>query len=247
MTNKETISGRSADFQTTHWSVLLAATDATSPKGRAALAELCQNYWYPVYVFMRRRGQPPERAQDLTQELFCRLLEKGAFASVDRNRGRFRSFLRTCAVNLVSREWNREHAVKRGGAQRVVAFDEALAERRYAAEPAISESPEKLFERRWAVSLLERVMERLRKEHAETGKAAQFEVLEVFMSGAKDAVGSYASAAAQLGVSELAARKAASRMRSRFGELLRMEVAQTLTNPAELEEEMNYLRTVLSG
>ena len=226
---------------------MLAASQPDSPQAQAALSQLCHVYWYPVYAFLRRRGHNADEAKDLTQELFCHLIEKRSLEVADREKGRFRSFLLACVQNLLAKQWQKEHTLKRGGQYSFVPLDEVWAETRYGAEPVDSMSPEKLFERRWALTLLDQVMEQLQREYAGAGKSAQFEALQVFLSGAKDAPASYAEVGAQINVGENAARQAAYRMRSRFGELLRMQVAQTVASPAELEAELSHLRKVLSG
>ncbi len=247
MSHLDSTTAGPVDFQTTHWSLVLAASQADSPQAQAALSQLCRLYWYPVYAFLRRRGHKPDAAKDLTQELFYRLIEKRSLEVVDREKGRFRSFLLACVQNLLAKQWEKEHTLKRGGQYSFVPLDEVWAETRYSAEPADPMSPEKLFERRWALTLLDQAMEQLQREYANAGKNAQFEALQVFLSGAKESPASYAEIGAQLNLGENAARQAAYRMRGRFGELLRMQVAQTVAGPAELEAELTHLRTVLSA
>lgn len=237
----------SGDFRHTQWSVVLTAGQTDSPEAREALAELCQAYWHPVYAFIRRRGHEVEPAKDLTQEFFSRLIEKQYVRSADRERGRFRTFLLVCVEHFLSHERNKERARKRGGDYIFVALDDALAEERYGAEPLDEMSPDKLFDQRWAMTLLERSLQELKQEYAQAGKAAQFDALEVFLSGAKEAPCSYAELGSRLDLTEGAARQAAFRMRSRFGELLRTALAQTVAGPQELEMEMNHLRAALSS
>jgi RNA polymerase sigma factor (sigma-70 family) len=233
-------------FQSTHWSLVLTASQADSPQAQEALGKLCCLYWYPVYAFIRRQGYDPDQAKDLTQELFARIIEKRYLAAADREKGRFRSFLLTCAQHLLSNERKREHALKRGGEYSFVPLDDLVTESRYQAEPADGMSPEKLYERRWALALLDQALDQLQCEYVKAGKGAQFDVLQVFLSGAKEAPGSYADVCAQLKLSENAVRQAAYRMRCRFRELLQTVVAQTVASPAELESELSHLRTVLS-
>jgi RNA polymerase sigma factor (sigma-70 family) len=236
-----------ADFRSTHWSVVLAANQPDSPESRKALARLCETYWYPVYIFIRRRGHDPDDAKDLTQELFARLIEKQFLEAVDQEKGRFRSFLLTCVKRLLNKEWKKAQTLKRGGEYTFVPLDDAVAEARYGAEPADGMSPEKLFERRWALTLLEQTLEQLKAEHARAGKTVQFDALEVFLSGSKEPANSYGEIGAQIGMTEGAARQAAFRMRGRFGELLRARLSAEVASPAELEAEMMHLRAVLSG
>lgn len=236
-----------AGFQTTHWSVVLTAAQGDSPQAAQALAALCQTYWYPVYAFIRRWGHSPDDAKDLTQELFARLIAKDYLRVVDREKGRFRTFLLACTQHLLCNEWKREQAVKRGGGQVLVPLDDVTAENRYGAEPADLATAEKLFERRWALLVLDQAMEQLRQEQARAGKAEHFAALESFLSGAKDANASYAEVAAQLGMTEAAARQAAVRLRRRFGEVLRAEVAKTVANPAEVQQELGHMLVILSG
>src|SRR6185436_16358124 len=157
-------------FQMTRWSMVLAASQPDSTESRAALASLCEAYWYPVYAFLRRRGYDRDRSRDLTQELFAQLIEKRSFEVADKERARFRSFLLACLRHLLSHEYKKEHAVKRGGNYTFIPLDEVLAENRYGAEPADEMSPEKLFERRWALTLLDQVMADLREEYVDSGR-----------------------------------------------------------------------------
>ena len=247
MSHQDSTTGGPVGFQTTHWSLVLAASQPDSPQAQAALSQLCHAYWYPVYAFLRRRGHKPDEAKDLTQELFYRLIERRSLEVADREKGRFRSFLLACVQNLLAKQREKEHTLKRGGQYSFVPLDEVWAESRYSAEPVDLMSPEKLFERRWALTLLDQAMEQLKREYTNAGKSAQFEALQVFLSGAKDSPNSYAEVGAQLNVGENAARQAAYRMRGRFGELLRMQVAQTVASPAELDAELGHVRKVLSG
>jgi len=235
------------DFRHTQWSVVLAAGQTDSPETREALAELCQAYWHPVYAFIRRRGYEVEPSKDLTQEFFARLIEKQYVRTADRQRGRFRSFLLACVEHFLSHERKKDQAHKRGGQYTFVPLEDAMAEERYGAEPVDEMSPDKLFDQRWALALLERSLQQLKQEFVQAGKADQFEALEVFLSGAKEAPCSYAELGVRLDLSEGAARQAAFRMRARFGELLRTGMAQTVTSPQELEAEMNHLRNALSS
>jgi RNA polymerase sigma factor (sigma-70 family) len=247
MANSYSTSGGGVDFRTTHWSLVLTACQSDSPQAQEALAKLCQVYWYPVYAFLRRRGHDPDQAKDLTQELFAQLIEKRGFEVADRERGRFRSFLLACLQHVLSHERKKEQALKRGRDYAFISLDEVVAENLYGTEPADVMSPEKMFERRWALTLLDQTVAQLRDEYAQAGKGAQFDALEVFLSGAKNGCTSYAQAGAELHLSDAALRKAVERMRCRFGDLLRMQVAETVANPVELEAELAHLREVLTG
>jgi len=235
-------------FKITHWSMVLAANQADSPEAQEALGRLCQTYWYPVYVFIRRRGHEAEPAKDLTQEFFTRLIAKQYLRIADRERGRFRTFLMSCVDHFLSNERKKEHTLKRGGHCTFIQLeDTSSAEDWYLAEPVDEMSPDKLLDRRWALTLLEMSLKKLKEEYVASGKAAQFEALHGCLSGAKEAPASFAEIGLQLGLSEDAARQAAVRMRSRFRELLRQGVAQTVASPQDLEAEMSHLRAVLSA
>jgi RNA polymerase sigma factor (sigma-70 family) len=230
-------------FTTTHWSVVLAAGHSSAPGAQEALEQLCRAYWYPLYAYVRRQGHSVEDAQDLTQEFFRRLLEKKSLGAADQERGRFRTFLLTCLQRFLISEWRRDQADKRGGAK-LAFWDGAAAEAHYCAEPVTELTPEKIYEKRWAVLLLERVQTRLREETAQAGKAELFDELKSLLWGDK-AVGSYAELSEKLGMTEGALRIAAHRLRLRFRELLRAEIAQTVADPAEIDEEMRHLFQVL--
>lgn len=233
-------------FQTTHWSLVLAAGEPGHPAAQRAVAELCRNYWYPLYAFVRRKGRPAEEARDLTQDFFSVVLEKNYFGDADRERGRFRTFLLAAAENFLRNDWAKRQTLKRGGGIGFISFEADTAETRYLREPVDGETPEKLFDRRWAVSLLETVMERLRSEFAKAGKQDHFESLHVFLSGEKHAA-SYVEVATKLNLSEGAVRVAVHRMRARYGELLRKEIATTLADPRDVDDELRHLFAVLGG
>ena len=229
------------NFKETHWSVVLAASQKDSSLAHAALTKLCENYWYPLYAFIRRRGHDPESAKDLTQEFFSRLIEKDYVRVADPHRGRFRTFLLTCLERFLNGERRKKETVKRGGQYTFLALDEMQAEGWYSAEAAEDLSPEKLYDRRWALTLLDDTYKQLRKEFAEAGKPVQFEALQIFLSGSKGGEHSYLDLGRQLGLSENAARQAAFRLRTRYGDLLRTRVAETVSGPRELEAEMAHL------
>ena len=233
-----------AEFHTTSWSLILAAASDPTIHARRALATLCQTYWNPVYAFIRRHGHDPDKAQDLTQEFFACLIEKNYLGDANRQRGRFRSFLLTCVKHFLANEWDKAKALKRGGGQISVSIDVVEAERWYA--PAIVEdaTPESLFERRWALSLLERVMFRLREEYADGGRKEQFNTLVEFLHQDSDDSG-YREAAQRVGMSAGALRMAALRMRKKYRELLRAEIGETVTSPTDVDDEIRFLLSSL--
>ena len=241
----ENPAGMPESFDTTHWSAVQAAGRNSATSSRKALEELCRNYWYPLYAYVRRQGNSPEDAQDLTQEFFCRFLEKEHVKLADRDRGRFRTFLLTSLKHFLVNEWAKRNAAKRGGGQ-VFSLDEDAAETRYSFEPAHNLTPDKLFEKSWAMALLERTAERLREEYARFGKLAIFERLQGLLQGDKSEV-PYAELAGELGMSEGALKVAVHRLRHRYQEMLHAEVAQTVGSPSEVEEELRYLAGLVSG
>jgi RNA polymerase sigma factor (sigma-70 family) len=229
-----------ASFATTHWSVVLEAGRGAGDGAAEALERLCAAYWYPLYAFVRRRGASPQDAEDLTQEFFLRLLDRGSLSTVQREGGRFRSFLLTAFKRFLANEHERRQTLKRGGGHAPISLDELSPEERYRAEPLETLSPEVLFDRRWAGTLLDRAMSRLRAEQVEAGKGRLFERLKPCLSGGEE-TGAYAPLAGELGMSEDAIKMTAHRLRRRYGELLRAEVAQTVSTAAEIEEELRYL------
>lgn len=228
-----------ATFVTTHWSVVLAV-GGDSPAASAALEELCRTYWYPLYAYVRRKGHDVHDAQDLTQEFFARLLRGDSLLQVHPDKGRFRSFLLAAMNHFLAKQWRRETAQKRGGGQAALSLDAAAAEDRYRLEPVDLQTPDKVFERRWAMTLLARALERLRQERKESGQAAVFDALQGLLTGEKCAQ-PYTQIASQLGLTEDAVKQTAKRLRQRYGELLRQEVAQTVTRPDEVDEELRHL------
>jgi len=234
-----------AHFATTHWSVVLRAGQGEQVEDTtAALGRLYQTYWYPLYAYVRRQGHDPQTAEDLVQEVFLALLDKNQLASVGPEKGRFRSYLLAAVNHLLANEWHKRHRQKRGGGQALVALDALAAEERYRLEPADDRAPDRLFERRWALALLDAVFARLRAEWQEAGKGPTFESLGVFLSGDSESPG-YASVGAELGWSEGATRVAVHRLRQQYRDLLREEIAQTIANPAEAEDELRHLLAVL--
>jgi RNA polymerase sigma factor (sigma-70 family) len=242
----KTLPQAAGQFATTHWSVVLAAGHKSSPRAQEALATLCQTYWYPLYAFVRRQGCNPHDAQDLTQEFFARFIEKNFLDDVHRDRGRFRSFLLAALKHFLANEWDRAQAAKRGGGRACISLDDHDAERRYALEPKDEMSADRIYERRWAMTLLECVLAGLKQEFSDAGKAAQFELLKGTLSSGRGAV-TYAEIAARLKSSEEAVKVAVHRLRKRYRELLRAEIAQTVASPEEVEDEIRHLFAVLAG
>jgi RNA polymerase sigma factor (sigma-70 family) len=233
-------------FATTHWSVVVAAGRTDSPSVQAALSQLCQTYWYPLYAFVRRQGHSPHDAQDLTQEYFARMLEKNCLADVERSKGRFRSFLLASLKHFLANEWDKARAQKRGGGVTFIPLDAASAETRYGIEPADTETADKLFERRWALTLLDRVLTRLRDEYATQGKLRVFDQLKHTLTG-ESASAPYAELSIALGTTEGAVKVVVHRLRKRYRELLRDEIADTVSNKADVEEELRHLFDALAG
>lgn len=238
------IAGRPTVFGTTHWSVVLAARETGDSVASHALESLCRTYWYPIYAYIRRRGHDAGEAEDLTQEFFFRLLDKNYLGQVDPKKGRFRSFLLVAINHFLANERDRVRAIKRGGQMRFISLDELDAENRYRCEPATNISPEKLFEQRWAMALLERVLARLRGEFSIKGMAGLFDELKVYLTGSNQAP-SYAVQAERLDKTEAALKMAVKRMRHRCRELLREEIANTVSSPDEVEDEVRHLYAVL--
>ena len=235
-----TAASRADVFATTHWTVVLAAGSRGSPSADVALEALCQTYWYPLYVYVRRRGYSREDAEDLTQEFFARFLEKNYLAGLSSDQGRFRAFLLAALKHFLANEWDRANRQKRGGGALLLSLDWQEADTRYQIDPADRLTPDKLYDRAWAVTLLERVVGRLRLESLTEGRAGQFEQLKFYLMVGKNDV-PYAEAAAALIMSEGAVRVAVHRLRRRYRELLRQEIVQTLSDPAQAEEEMRAL------
>lgn len=236
--------GTAAQFATTHWSMVLEAGQGASKEANQALEILCRTYWYPLYAYVRRKGYDPHAAQDLTQEFFARLLARNYLSVVDRNKGKFRSFLLGCLEHFLAREWTRAHAQKRGGGQTLFSLDQIEAENRYLCEPTYELTPEKIFDRRWAITLLDQAMVRLREECLASQKGDLFEKTQNYLAGDKGEA-SYADLAASLGMSEGAIKVAVHRLRQRYGELVRAEIGQTVATLEEVDEELRYLFAVL--
>ncbi|MGZ4962586.1 MAG: RNA polymerase sigma factor [Limisphaerales bacterium] len=233
-------------FVTTRWSVVLAAGRSDTTHSRDALARLCQTYWYPLYAYVRRRGHNADEAQDLTQEFFARLLEKHSIASADPGRGRFRSFILTALNNFLAQEWEKARAQKRGGGAELFSLDLARAEDRYDLEPAILETPDKDFDKKWALALLETVMLQLEHEYKTEGKSDVFNALKQTLAGSRESQ-PYADLAKQLNTTEAAIKVTVHRLRKRYRELLQNEIANTVSSPEEIKEEMRHLFAALVG
>lgn len=232
-------------FATTHWTVVLAAGNRSSRQADVALEELCRTYWYPLYVYVRRQTSTREDAEDLTQAFFARFLEKNYLEGLDSEKGRFRAFLLAALKHFLANEWDRASRQKRGGGQTALSLDWQDADTRYQIDPADNLSPDKLYDRAWAVTLLEQVIGRLREESAAEGKSGLFEQLKPFLTVGKSAI-PYPQAAVALAMNESAVRVAVHRLRRRYRELLRDQIGQTLSDPAQVEEEMRTLFSAFS-
>lgn len=224
-------------FPTTCWSRIAHASDPSDPEARAALEHLCRDYWYPLYAFVRRQGYGPDDACDLVQGFLADLLERRDLASVDRGRGRFRSFLRTACIHFLAHDRERDRAQKRGGGQRAISIDLPAAEGRYGREPAHDLTADRLFERRWALDLLGFVLARLEGEAVQSGKEELFKRLRPMLEG-DDRSESYNDVGRALGLSEGAVKAAAHRLRTRYRDVLREEVGRTVADPAEVDAEL---------
>ena len=234
-----------APFPTTRWSRVVEAGDPAEPGARAALAALCSAYWYPLYAFVRRKGHPPDEAADLVQGTFLTLLDRDGLAAVAPERGRFRSFLMAACAHHLADCRDRDRAVKRGGGAMPISIDRALAEGRYSAEPVNDWTPERLFDRRWATGLLENAVARLEAESTAAGKTALVSQLLPTLTGGRGNI-PLAAIAAGLGMTEGAVKMAASRLRKRYGEILREEIARTVADPADVEDEVRALFAALA-
>jgi len=237
---------QSGAFSTTHWSIVQGAGQDDSAGAAVALERLCRIYWYPVYAFVRRRGSSQHDAEDLTQGFFAYLLEKESFKKLDRQKGKFRSFMLSALTNFLNNEWDKQQTLKRGGGIQIVSLDETRAEEIYLHEPVDTLTPEKLFERRWAFAVVDRVFARLKQEYATADKLKLFGKLEHGLTREikQDVCAEWAAA---LVMSEGAVKAALHRLRRRYGELLCEEIAHTVTTPEELNEEIRHLCEVMAG
>ncbi len=239
------MSSGAAQFATTHWSLVLEAR-GNSPQSQSALAELCGRYWYPVYAFLRRRGSSPEDASDLTQGFFAILLEKEYLEDADRQKGRFRTFLLVAVSRFASKAYERDQAQKRGGGRRLLSLDVSQGECRYQHEPVDDWTAEKIFARRWALTILDAALARLRKDHEESGRITLFEALKVYLTGDSGAP-PLAEIGRRLSMSEGAVKVAVHRLRERYRQALRDEIGQTVAEPADVEDELKALSAALRG
>lgn len=238
--------GGAGVFATTHWSVVLRAGREQVPQSAQALETLCRTYWYPLYAYVRRTGKKPQDAEDLTQAFFARFLEKQWIAEANAQRGRFRSFLLASFKHFLANEWDKENAQKRGGRVSVFSLDSNAAETRFHYEPADTATPDRQFDRRWALTLLDTVLKRLQQEYAEEGKGELFERVKSTLGGDR-ASAPYARIARELGTSEGAVKVAVHRLRQRYRAVLRAEIAQTVATAADVEDELRHLFAALSG
>lgn len=227
-------------FVTTHWSVVLSARADESTRSAHALETLCRTYWYPLYAYLRRQGRPPHDAQDLTQGFFARLLQKDYLKAAAREKGKFRTFLLVALKHFLANEWDREHALKRGGFAPFVSIDQEIAESRFAAEPSHNLQPDVLFDRQWATTLLDRSIVQLREEYVTSGRAKLFEYLQSCLAREESAL-PYATIAANLKLTEPAVKMAVQRLRARYREILRGEIAHTVSSAEEIDEEIRHL------
>jgi RNA polymerase sigma factor (sigma-70 family) len=232
-------------FMTTHWTTVVSAGHPESAQGDEAMGRLCRTYWYPLYIYVRRQGYDADEAQDLTQEFFARLLARNFLRNIDRSRGKFRWFLMAAMEHFLAKEWRDARRLKRGGGQAVFSLDEVDAENRYRIEPEEPMTAERIYERRWAMMLLDQALQRLRGEFVEAKKAAVFEALQIFLSGERPDV-TQEQAGERLGMTKGAVNVAVHRLRKRYGELLREEIAETVSSPDGVEEELRYLQKVLN-
>jgi len=235
-----------ARFATTRWSVVLSAQDKQSSQCRQALDGLCQTYWYPLYAFVRRQGCTADEAADLTQGFFARCLEKDWLGSVDQSKGRFRSFLLAAMKHYVSNERARQRAKKRGGGKHIFSLDIQTAETRYKIEPETTTTPEQLFERQWALAMLDTVLKDLQQQYLDDGKAEMFDSLKSCLIGQTKSLPSN-ELALKLQCTEGAVRVMVHRLKKRYRDLLRQHIADTVATPEDVEAEMQHLRKILSG
>jgi RNA polymerase sigma factor (sigma-70 family) len=232
-------------FMTTHWSVVQAATSPRNSQCKQALETLCQTYWFPVYAYLRRCGHPQDAAEDYTQGFFTRLLEKDGLRLADPERGRFRSFLLTALKYFIANEEDRKRTLKRGGGHSILSLDLAEAEGRYAVQPAQTSSPERVFERSWALTLLDRAVARLQDEFERRDRGELFKHLKGYMAVDRDTV-PYQAVALELGMTESAIKVAVHRLRRRYRDLLRDEIAQTVSDETQIDEEIGNLFAALA-
>jgi len=233
-------------FASTQWSLVLQARQRDSPEADQALAALCRAYWYPIYAYLRHKVKSVERAEDLTQEFFVRFLQKDFLAPIDRDKGNFRAYLLACCNHFLANQADRDHAQKRGGGRLIHSLDFPSAQQRYLHEPADTLTPERLYQRRWALTLLDAVLARLRQEFVDAGKEQLYAWLKAGLVGEPEAL-PYAKIGAALGLSEAAVKKAAQRLRQRYGEILREHIADTVDGPEAVEGEIRALFSAIGS
>lgn len=233
-------------FETTRWSIVVQAGEDSSEDARAALAKLCESYWVPLYGYVRRRISNVAEAHDLTQAFFAELLEKNYVAAADPERGRFRTFLLTSLRNFLSKQWDKQKALKRGGGQSLVSLDFAKVDSSFRIEPESRQTPEQIFEREWTLTLLSQILDRLRTEFEGRGQSTEFEHLKPHLIGNCDGV-SWAETATKMNTTEAAAKMAGSRLRARYRDLLRSEIAETVSNADDVDDEIQKLFQTLGA
>ncbi len=236
-----------ARFHTTRWSLVLSAGDLTAPEAEESLAALCEMYWYPLYAYLRRKGYSAPESEDLTQGFFCRFLQKNYLQAVKPEKGRFRSYLLGALRHFVSHERDRAQAEKRGGGKAPLRLDFQDAEDRYGLEPSHEITPETLFDRRWGLTLLDRVLRRLQEETEKSGKSELFRSLNTTLLSGKTPHGEYEKLASELDLTEGAVRVILHRLRRRYRALLRDEIAHTVARPQDIDDEIGYLFSILGG
>lgn len=241
-----TPTGQRVTFNTTHWSVVVAATHGDDERARTALTRLCQTYWYPLYAYVRRKGHSAHDAQDLTQEFFAEILERQSLVKASPELGKFRTFILTALNRFLVSEWRQANAQKRGGGRDLLSLDWAAAEERFDLEPASNASPDKLFEKQWALTVLDDVLRRLEEEYQTAGRAELFNELKQTLMGRREAQ-PYTELAAKLGLSESAVKVNVHRLRKRYRELIHLELADTVEDPQDVGAELHYLFQVLAG
>ena len=244
--NPDAASAGVREFRTTHWSVVLLARRSDTVRAEPALAELCRVYWYPLYAYVRRLGRSAEDAQDLTQEFFARLIERHWLDKVDQDRGRFRSFLLSAFKHFLAGEWHHDRAAKRGGGQALLSLDAVVAEDRYALEPLNPMTPEAIYDRRWALTVLDQVLARLEAEQRIAGHANRFAALKDCLLGEPEAT-TLVELAARLDLTEAALKSIVRRLRERYRVLLRGEIAETVDGSEKVDEELRSLLAALRG
>lgn len=244
-TTPGTQNGQPPVFATTHWSAVLTAGSGDTPRARTALGGLCQTYWYPLYAYIRRRGHPAHDAQDLTQEFFAQLLERRSLASANPQRGRFRTFLLTALNHFLANEWHKARTGRRGGGNPILSLDWAGAEQRFDLEPADRRSPDKLFEKQWALTLLSEVLNRLEAEYQQERKLELFTALKQTLTGSRESQ-PYVELAAKLAMHEGAIKVAVHRLRKRYRDLIRAAIADTLDETQNIDDEMQHLFRALT-